>query len=96
MTEDLMARFNVTAKSNSHYNTGSDLNPVKVQRAYTVVNARIGIGPKDSRWSLEVWAQNLFDENYMQVAFDATAQSKSYNAFLGQPRTVGVTGRVKY
>ena len=94
--EDLMARFNVTAKANSHYNTGSDLNPVKVQRAYTGVNARVGIGPKDSRWSVELWAQNLLDENYMQVAFDATAQSKTYNAFLGQPRTIGLTGRVKY
>jgi hypothetical protein len=92
----LMGRANVTAKANSHYNTGSDLNPVKVQRAYQVINARLGVGPRDNRWSLELWAQNLMNETYMQVAFDATAQSKTYNAFLGQPRTVGVTGRVKY
>jgi outer membrane receptor protein involved in Fe transport len=92
----LIARANVSAKTSSSYNTGSDLNPVKVQNAYTVVNARIGVGPENARWSVELWAQNLFDKSYMQVAFDATAQSKTYNAFLGAPQTYGVTARVKF
>jgi len=96
ITGDLTARANISMKTTSSYNTGSDLNPVKVQKAFTVVNARIGVGPTNGRWSLELWAQNLFDQKYMQVAFDATAQSKTYNAFLGQPQTYGVTGRVKF
>ena len=91
-----MLRGNVSAKSTSDYNTGSDLNPVKVQKAYTVVNARVGFSDKSGKWSVEIWAQNLFDQDYYQVAFDATAQSKTYNAFLGAPRTFGLTGRVKY
>lgn len=93
---DLMGRANVSVKSNSKYNTGSDLNPVKVQGNYSVVNARFGIGPRNQRWSAEVWAQNLFDQNYYQVAFDATVQSGTYNAFLGQPRTYGVTLRARF
>ena len=93
---DLVARFNIGAKYSSDYNTGSDLDPEKEQDAYTVANARIGIGRRDRRWMLELWSQNLTDEEYMQVAFDAPLQTGSWNAFLAAPRTYGVTFRVSY
>lgn len=102
---DLLARFNLGAKYSSDYNTGSDLDIEKRQGAYTLVNARIGLGPRDRRWSVELWAQNLFDTEYAQVGFDAPLQNvspvpgnpfNSYNAFLGAPRTVGATLRVAY
>ena len=75
----------------SDYNTGSDLDPEKLQDAYTVVNARFGIGASNRRWSVEAWALNLTDEDYMQVGFDAPLQTGSWNAFLGAPRTYGMT-----
>jgi outer membrane receptor protein involved in Fe transport len=103
---DLIARFNLGAKYMSEYNTGSDLDAEKQQDAYTVVNARAGIGSRNKRWSVELWAQNLTDAEYMQVAFDAPLQApgtslpgdplNSYNAFLGAPRTYGLTFRVTY
>ena len=103
---DLVARFNLGAKYMSEYNTGSDLDTEKQQEAYTVVNARAGIGSRNKRWSVELWAQNLTDAEYMQVAFDAPLQApgtslpgdplNSYNAFLGAPRTYGLTFRVTY
>ena len=96
LTAGLVGHASFSAKFSSDYNTGSDLNPVKLQKAFTVVNARIGVGPQDERWALELWAQNLFDQDYIQVAFDATAQSRTYNAFLGQPRLFGATLRAKF
>jgi outer membrane receptor protein involved in Fe transport len=96
IVDGLLLRGNVSAKSTSDYNTGSDLNPVKVQKGFTVVNARLGLSNPASNWSLEIWAQNLFAKDYYQVAFDATAQSRTYNAFLGAPRTFGATWRLKY
>ena len=95
-TDSLMARFNLGAKYMSDYNTGSDLDPEKVQDAYTVVNARVGLGRRDRRWSVEAWALNLTDEDYVQVGFDAPLQTGSWNAFLGAPRTYGLTLRVLY
>ena len=101
----LVGRFNVGAKYMSEYNTGSDLDVEKAQDAFTVVNARLGFGRDDNRWMVELWAQNLFDEEYAQVGFDAPLQNvspvpgnafNSYNAFLGAPRTYGVTFRVAY
>lgn len=95
-SSDLIGRFNIGAKYASDYNTGSDLDPEKEQKAYTVVNARVGIGAKNKRWMVEAWAMNLTNEDYRQVGFDAPLQTGSWNAFLGAPRTYGVTFRVMY
>ena len=93
---NLMGRFNVGAKYMSDYNTGSDLDPEKEQDAYTLLNARIGFGRQDRRWMVEFWGQNLTDETYKQVGIDAPIQAGSWNAFLGAPRTYGMTLRVRY
>jgi len=106
----LLLRANVGAKYTSEYNTGSNLDPRKMQDALTLVNARVGFGADDESWMLELWAQNLTDEEYYQVAFDATLQgssanppvglpqlpSSTVNAFLGAPRTYGLTARFKF
>ncbi|KQY35750.1 TonB-dependent receptor [Caulobacter sp. Root1455] len=111
--DTLKARFNIGAKYSSEYNTGSDLFPPKMQDAYTVVNARVSLGDADDKWTAELWAQNLLDEEYKQVAFNGTLQGSSglsatnkvykpaldtitYDAFLGAPRTYGVTLRAKF
>jgi iron complex outermembrane recepter protein len=96
LSHNLVMRFNIGAKHSSDYNTGSDLDLEKLQTAYTVVNARVGIGADDDQWVLEFWAQNLTDEEYMQVGFDAPLQTGSWNAFLGAPRTYGATLRLLY
>jgi iron complex outermembrane recepter protein len=81
-------------------NTGSDLRPSKIQPEYTLVNARLGIGAPDERWSLELWARNLFDEEYAQIMFDVPLQQgtagPTQGAFLGDPRTYGLTLRARY
>ena len=101
----LLFRGNVGAKYTSEYNTGSNLDPRKMQDALTLVNARLGLGAEDEAWMVELWAQNLTDEEYYQVAFDATLQGSSadqplptstVNAFLGAPRTYGITARFKF
>jgi outer membrane receptor protein involved in Fe transport len=89
----LQWRSNIGAKYTSDYNTGSDLNPAKLQDALTLVNARLAIGSRDNRWTLEAWAQNLTDAKYYQVVFDATLQTGTYDANLGAPRSYGLTAR---
>ncbi len=86
----------VEAKSLSQYNTGSDLDPQKAQAAYTLVNARFGFATINDRVRLEFWSNNLTNQNYYQVVFNAPLQPGTYDAFLGQPRTFGATLRVKY
>ena len=100
--ENYKARVNVGAKYSSDYNTGSDLDPGKNQKAYTLTNARLAFGPANDRWSIEAWVENAFNTNYKQVAFDSGFQNVPNNAtgvldaFLGAPRTFGGTLRLKY
>ena len=79
----------------SEQNTGSDLDPEKQQDAYAIFNGRVGISAEDEAWSLELWGRNLLDEEYVQVGFDGPFQPGSFNAFLGAPRTYGLTLRVR-
>ena len=112
----MRAGFSLAAKYMSEYNTGSDLLPYKEQDAFTTVNGRIMLGTEDERWTAEFWVQNLTDEEYVQVAYNAflqgsafastvqpngtfynpAADTQTYNAFLGAPRTYGATLRFKY
>ena len=102
LPHDYMLRFNLGTKFNSRYNTGSDEDPRKEQTAYFVTDGRIVFGPQDGRYSIEMWAQNLFNTNYEQVAFDSGSQNAPTNAtglidaFLGNPRTFGATLRARY
>jgi iron complex outermembrane receptor protein len=107
----LSALFYVDTRMSSGYNTGSDLFPEKYQDGFALFNARVGIrGPKQ-RWSLELWAQNLFNQNYEQVAFNTPFQGKDsranvqafggtanqiFSSFLAEPRTYGITGRFRF
>jgi outer membrane receptor protein involved in Fe transport len=93
---NLVWRTNLAGKFSSKYNTGSDLNPFKAQDQYFVLNARIGIGSESDSWAVELWAQNVLDEEILQVAFDAPAQSDITTAFLAPPATFGLTVRGRY
>jgi outer membrane receptor protein involved in Fe transport len=102
----------VDARVTDDYNTGSDLFPQKVQDSFAVINARLGVRGAQQRWSLEVWAQNLFNQDYAQVAFNTPFQAGTtsapfvdpaypggrqiFSAFLAEPRTYGITGRFRF
>lgn len=108
--------FYVDTRMTSDHNTGSDRFPEKLQDGYFLVNGRIGLRGPDQKWGLELWVQNLLDEDYQQVAFNTplqaagsgsrahqqefgTATSYSaqlFSAFLGEPRTWGLTARYRF
>ena len=76
----LRAGFSLAGKYVTDYNTGSDLLPAKQQDAFTTVNGRIVIGAEDERWTAEFWVQNLTDEEYIQVAFNAPLQGSAFQS----------------
>ncbi|MDO7835818.1 TonB-dependent receptor [Sphingobium sp. HBC34] len=73
----LSALFYVDGRMTSDYNTGSDLFPEKAQDGYAIVNARVGLRGPDQRWAVEFWGQNIFNQDYSQVAFSSPLQSSS-------------------
>jgi iron complex outermembrane recepter protein len=74
-SDGMSGLFYVDARMTGDYNTGSDLFPQKEQDGYTIVNARVGIRGPDDRWAVELWAQNLFNVDYAQVAFNTPFQA---------------------
>jgi iron complex outermembrane recepter protein len=104
--------FYLDARMTGDYNTGSDLFPQKEQEGYTLVNGRIGVRGPAQRWALELWAQNLFNKDYTQVAFNSPFQAGAtaapfvdpqfpggrqiFSAFLAEPRTYGLTARLRF
>ena len=102
---DWDARFNVSSRFTSKYNTGSNLDPLKEVEELVVVNARMSFYSDNSPFELELWAQNLFDEDYYELAFDTplqgtaatqTATGTAVGAFLSPPLTFGATARVRF
>jgi outer membrane receptor protein involved in Fe transport len=97
LNNNLELLFNATARWQDDINTGSDLDPEKDESAYTLVNARIGLAQAEGTWSVEAWGNNLFDEEFAQVAFDIPLQSNAgFGAFLGEQRTYGLTLRYNF
>jgi outer membrane receptor protein involved in Fe transport len=87
-TSGLTALFYVDGRLSSDYNTGSDLFVEKEQDGFFLMNARVGLRGPDQNWSLEVWAQNLLNTDYQQVAFNAPFQgagSQSQVQKFGSP-----------
>jgi outer membrane receptor protein involved in Fe transport len=76
----LTGLFYADTRVTSDYNTGSDLFPQKRQDGYAVVNGRIGIRGPQERWALEFFVQNLFKQDYTQVAFNTPFQAGATNA----------------
>jgi outer membrane receptor protein involved in Fe transport len=113
IAEGLRALAYVGARYQSQINTGSDLLTEKAQKGFGLIDARIGLRAA-SGWSLELWAQNLFNVTYKQVVFSeplqgggsgglpgtaaavtafGTTSNQLFGAFLGEPRTWGMTAR---
>ncbi|WP_260581550.1 TonB-dependent receptor [Sphingopyxis sp. PET50] len=102
----------VDGRLTSDYNTGSDLFPQKEQDGYAIFNARVGLRGPDEKWGIELWAQNIFNKQYAQVAFNSPFQEggvsgdfadpqypggrQIFSMFLAEPRTYGVTLRGKF
>src|SRR6185312_10418654 len=80
----------------SSYFSSSDDSIYGLVPSYTLTNLRIGVRSDDSRWNLEVWSRNAFDPHYYQTIGKVAFNSGALSGLLGDPRTFGVTLRLKY
>ncbi|SBV34868.1 TonB-dependent receptor [uncultured Sphingopyxis sp.] len=81
----------IDGRMTSDYNTGSDLFPQKGQDGYALFNARLGVRGPDEKWGIELWAQNIFNKQYAQVAFNSPFQegATSASAAFADPQYPG-------
>jgi iron complex outermembrane receptor protein len=107
----LNARLKLISQADVFYRsdvfTELTYDPGLVQKAYSKVNARVGLSSIDEAWSLELWGRNLTDEitfgrggrpvfgSVTALLPAAGAPSfpvgGTYIKYTGEPRTYGVT-----
>lgn len=92
----LVMRSSLNVRYVSAYNTGSDLNPLKIQPQFATLGASLALSPEKGPWEVEVWGANLTDQIYRQVVFDSALQPGSLSAIMSAPRTYGVRLRLRY
>ncbi len=91
ISDSMFGRANLGARYVSDYNASGLPGPEFIQPSFTLLDGRFTFGALDKRWYLEFWGHNLTNRTYAQVLYPPALQTGSINAFLGAPRTFGVT-----
>ena len=71
----------------------SDANIATIEER-RLFNARAGVSQERQGWSLDIWAKNLLDREYVSNAIVVNASAnvrQNYGPVLGQRRTTGIT-----
>jgi iron complex outermembrane recepter protein len=93
---ELYARTDLNWQSKANVNSAS-LDPRHVQKAYALVNARMGVR-FDNGLDLSFWASNLFNKTIVQQSgvLSLFGTTSGFQNYLGAPRQVGVTARMSF
>ncbi len=99
-TQDISDKLEIFVRGELFYKSYQNLatsgDPLQFQDGYALAAASTGVGSVDGTWQLRFWARNLFDKGYVVDTFEATVPGDSINAYVGAPRTLGVTLKLKY
>jgi outer membrane receptor protein involved in Fe transport len=66
------------------------------QDANWKLNLRVGFGSETGTWTVELWGNNVTDEQTRNVTFNTPLRTGSRGTFLEAPRTYGVTLRTAF
>lgn len=65
-------------------------NPALAQESYWLANGRISLDSNDDRYSIALWAKNMFDKEYITFGFDTAGYGLGFDLLSrGAPRTFG-------
>ena len=88
----LTSLFYLDFRYQGDVNTGSDLDIEKEQDGVFLLNGRIGLYGQDRRWGIELWAQNILNTQYQQIAADAPLQGGGTWRAVAAPASSGLSG----
>lgn len=99
LTDTLELRVRGDASYTSEYLLVGSLAPLPslTQEGFWLVNGSVGIGAQDGAWSLNLWARNLTDEQYLRGEFFSVGTvGPSTNGYPSNPRTYGLSLRARF
>lgn len=84
----------LTSQANYNYRTKSNLglsnDPMQVQKAFGILDARVALSTPDKRWTLAIFGKNLTDELYSDYGTDAPSVTGVRFRATQRTRQVGV------
>ena len=90
----VFVRLDAVARDSFFFDVSHD----EKSRAYELVNARVGY--EAERWTVQLWARNLFDETYAVRGFFFGNEPPDFPATLyfrqGDPRQIGATFDIRF
>lgn len=88
--------LNLNSRQQSDVNTSTSLVAEAEQKGYTLVGARLGLRAPRGAWEVSAFAQNLTNVYYRTIVFAGTAQPGTYQAYIGEPRLVGLEAKMRF
>jgi outer membrane receptor protein involved in Fe transport len=83
------AQFTSRVYLQANMQSGADID----QGPVTLLTAAFGIASLQDSWNLEAWCLNCADRRYATVVFPVPLQTGTYGAYVGAPRTFGLSLR---
>jgi iron complex outermembrane receptor protein len=66
------------------------------QSSVALLNASLGIASIERTWNVNVWCMNCADQRYNTVLFPVPLQTGTEGAYVGAPRTFGLSLRGRF
>ncbi|MFT3965245.1 MAG: TonB-dependent receptor [Sphingobium sp.] len=92
-TADVYGLFDINWRSKQ--NTTTILDPAAEIKGYALASARVGMLLDHGRYEVQFWVENLFDKAYYINLLGLTKSTGIVQGYPGNPRTWGLTARVK-
>lgn len=97
---DLSDGFHLTANADvrytSEYHTVLSLNPLSLQKSFTVFNAGLKFGKDDGNWSLALIGRNLTNRRYGTLGVDKPGGAGEVFTVAGEPRAVLIQAETRF
>ncbi|MGH1374269.1 MAG: TonB-dependent receptor domain-containing protein [Cellvibrionaceae bacterium] len=96
INDDLNFIASTTYSYSSEYFTGQDNDPITEQDDYWIFNLNFSVAATDDSWQVDLWGKNVGDEEIYNIVFDTPLQSGSYHAYIREPMSWGMTGKLRF
>ena len=90
---ELFGAFDTSYRSS--FSSSASASRYLVIDSYSLLNTRVGFRWSND-WALSLWTRNLLNKDYFELLSAAPGNSGLYVGLPGDPRTIGVTMRLKF
>jgi iron complex outermembrane receptor protein len=90
---ELFGAFDTSYRSS--FSSSASASRYLVIDSYSLLNTRVGFRWSND-WALSLWTRNLLNKDYFELLSAAPGNSGLYVGLPGDPRTIGLTMRLKF